>query len=100
MFTKVFSFDGAETDTVRESYDAHTIKIIDIQENGDCTFIVKGYMNRASTRGRQAYLCADIRMLTMMLQKGSLYHLQFHIIFFRRMWAVWHMYHQINFIFL
>lgn len=52
VFTKVFSFDGAETDTVRESYDAHTIKIIDIQENGDCTFIVKGYMNRGEHEGQ------------------------------------------------
>ena len=52
VFTKVFSFDGAETDSVREAYDAHTIKIMDIQDNGDCTFIVKGYMNRGEHEGQ------------------------------------------------
>lgn len=52
VFTKVFSFDGAETDSVRESYDAHTIQIMEIQDNGDCTFIVKGYMNRGEHEGQ------------------------------------------------
>ena len=52
MFTRVFSFIGEETDSVREGFDAHTIKIMDIQDNGDCTFLVKGYMNRGEHEGQ------------------------------------------------
>lgn len=39
-FTRVFSFKGEETDSVREGYDAHNIKIMKIEDNGDATFLV------------------------------------------------------------
>ena len=45
-FTRVFSFRGEETDSVREDYDAHNIKIMKIEDNGDATLLV----DRKSTR--------------------------------------------------
>ncbi|MFQ7395581.1 MAG: hypothetical protein ACLRMX_11080 [Lachnospira eligens] len=45
-FTRVFSFKGEETDSVREGYDAHNIKIMKIEDNGDATFLVSGYMKQ------------------------------------------------------
>lgn len=51
-FTRVFSFRGEETDSVREDYDAHNIKIMKIEDNGDATFLVSGYMNRGEHEGQ------------------------------------------------
>ena len=51
-FTRVFSFKGEETDSVREGYDAHNIKIMKIEDNGDATFLVSGYMNRGEHEGQ------------------------------------------------
>lgn len=48
---KIFSFlDGAENDS-RCYYNEHSIKILDICENGDVTFAVYGYMNRGPHEG-------------------------------------------------
>ena len=42
----------SETDSVREGYDAHNIKIMKIEDNGDATFLVSGYMNRGEHEGQ------------------------------------------------
>ena len=52
VFTRVFSFEGEDTDSVREGYNAHSIKIMDVGDNGDSTFLVSGYMNRGEHEGQ------------------------------------------------
>lgn len=50
-FTKVFSFSGEESDNVRENYNKHDIKIMNVDDSGNCNFIVSGYMNRGEHEG-------------------------------------------------
>lgn len=50
-YTKTFSFDKEDSDAVREGYQKHDIKIISVDENGDATFTVQGYMNRGKHEG-------------------------------------------------
>ena len=35
-----------ESDYIRDVYDQHNIKIVNIDENGNIDFMVYGYMNR------------------------------------------------------
>ena len=58
-FTRVFSFEGEETDSVREGYNAHTIKIISVNDNGNSTFLVSGYMNRGEHEGQVGVSLCD-----------------------------------------
>lgn len=51
QFTKAFSFDGDDSDNVRERYDRHDIKILKVADDGSCDFIVDGYMNRGEHEG-------------------------------------------------
>lgn len=51
IYTKVFSFNSDETDGVRENYNEHGIKILNVQDSGDCNFLVYGYMNRGEHEG-------------------------------------------------
>lgn len=50
-FTKVFSFQAEDSDNVRELYDKHNIKIMDVDDSGNVNFIVYGYMNRGAHEG-------------------------------------------------
>lgn len=50
-FTKVFAFDSDDTDNIRERYERHKIKILDVTEDGNAQFIVYGYMNRGIHEG-------------------------------------------------
>lgn len=50
-FTRVFGFDSAESDNIRERYASHEIKIIDVEDNGNAYFMVYGYMNRGAHEG-------------------------------------------------
>ncbi len=50
-FTKVFAFSSDDTDNIRERYDRHKIKILDVTEDGNAQFIVYGYMNRGIHEG-------------------------------------------------
>jgi hypothetical protein len=50
-FIRVFSFDSNDSDNLRERYIRHKIKVMDIEDNGDITFIVYGYMNRGAHEG-------------------------------------------------
>lgn len=49
---KIFSFRGGDTGDVREGYDRHDIRILDVEDNGDMEFLVFGYMNRGRHEGQ------------------------------------------------
>lgn len=49
---KIFSFRGEEAGDVREGYDRHDIRILDVEDNGDMDFLVYGYMNRGRHEGQ------------------------------------------------
>lgn len=50
-FTRIFSFEAEESDNVRELFDMHNIKIMDVNDEGNVNFIVYGYMNRGKHEG-------------------------------------------------
>ncbi len=50
-FALVFGFANAEKEDVRHEYDAHSLKILSIEESGNLTFAVYGYMNRGDHEG-------------------------------------------------
>lgn len=51
--TNVYGFCQADNYTdSRVTYDANNIKILDIEDNGDITFAVYGYMNRGKHEGK------------------------------------------------
>lgn len=49
--TKVFGFESDDTDNVRERYNRHEIRILNVDESGDAQFMVYGYMNRGMHEG-------------------------------------------------
>lgn len=54
--TKVFSFRQELTDYVRDIYDQHDIRILNMDAEGNIDFMVYGYMNRGQYEGRVAML--------------------------------------------
>ena len=50
-FTKVFSFEDEDSDGIREDYQAHKIKVLNLEDNGNMDFLVYGYMNRGIHEG-------------------------------------------------
>ena len=50
-FALVFSFADSEKEDIRHQYDAHSLKILSMEENGNVTFAVYGYMNRGKHEG-------------------------------------------------
>lgn len=49
---RVFSFRQEDTDYIRDTYDQHGVKILNLQDDGTIDFIVYGYMNRGEYEGR------------------------------------------------
>lgn len=49
---RVFSFESDDSDNVREHYGNHAIKIIRVDDSGNVSFIVYGYMNRGEHEGQ------------------------------------------------
>lgn len=49
---KVFSFRQEESDYVRDIYNEHDVKILNMDEEGNIDFMVYGYMNRGVYEGR------------------------------------------------
>lgn len=49
--TKVFSFRQDEVFEARNDFDQHDIKIIELKDDGEITFVVYGYMNRGRHEG-------------------------------------------------
>lgn len=50
-FALVFSFADSEKEDIRHRNDAHSLKILSMEENGNITFAVYGYMNRGKHEG-------------------------------------------------
>lgn len=53
QFVRIFSFmdDDTKYDSIRESYDQHGIKIMNVSSDGSVDFVVYGYMNRGAHEG-------------------------------------------------
>ncbi len=53
QFVRIFSFmnDSSPYDDIREAYDQHGIKIMDVGSDGSVDFVVYGYMNRGAHEG-------------------------------------------------
>jgi len=50
--TKVFSFRQKNTDYIRDLYDQHDIRILNMDAEGNLDFMVYGYMNRGQYEGK------------------------------------------------
>lgn len=48
----VFSFSNTEGNDIRNWYDQHKVRILDMEKSGSTTFAVYGYMNRGDHEGR------------------------------------------------
>ena len=55
-FSLIFSFADSEKEDERNYYDGHSLKILSMEENGDVTFAVYGYMNRGIHEGESGAL--------------------------------------------
>ena len=53
---KVFTFEQEKSDFIRDCYDQHDIKILNIDPDGNIDFVVYGYMNRGEYEGRTAVI--------------------------------------------
>lgn len=51
VFTNIFSFEDQASDGIRENYNQHDIKVMDVSKDGNIYFIVYGYMNRGEHEG-------------------------------------------------
>ena len=51
---RIFSFRQDETDYIRDMYDQHDIRILNMDAEGNVDFMVYGYMNRGQYEGRVA----------------------------------------------
>ncbi len=54
--TKVFSFRQEKTDYMRDLYDQHNIRILNMDVEGNIDFMVYGYMNRGQYEGKVAII--------------------------------------------
>lgn len=54
--TKIFSFQQKKSDYIRDLYDQHDIRIIDMDAEGNINFMVYGYMNRGQYEGHVGIL--------------------------------------------
>lgn len=50
-FALVFSFADSEKEDIRNRHDRHSLKILSMENNGNLTFAVYGYMNRGAHEG-------------------------------------------------
>lgn len=57
--TSVFSFDKGSKDYLRHYYNQHDIKILNIEDNGNISFMLYGYMNCGDYEGRVGILLYD-----------------------------------------
>lgn len=51
-FIRIFSFGKDGGDSLREDYNEHAVKILDIDQDGSVRFLVYGYMNRGVHEGQ------------------------------------------------
>lgn len=58
-FTKVFTFESDDSDNIRERFDRHDIKLMEVSDDGHAKFLVYGYMNRGAHEGEMGIsLCS------------------------------------------
>jgi uncharacterized protein YvpB len=50
--TKVFSFRQSNTDYIRDTYQEHNVRILNMDDDGNIDFMVYGYMNRGVYEGK------------------------------------------------
>ena len=50
-FALIFGFSDSEKDDIRNHFDEHSVRILSMEENGNLTFAVYGYMNRGRHEG-------------------------------------------------
>lgn len=67
QMTRVFSFRQDKTDYIRDIYNQHDIRILNMDAEGNIDFLVYGYMNRGQYEGKVAiilykYIMADNRI--------------------------------------
>jgi len=67
QMVRVFSFRQKNSDYIRDTYDQHDIKILNMDAEGNINFIVYGYMNRGQYEGSVAiilyqYVCSENRI--------------------------------------
>ena len=55
----VFSFETGNNDYIREYYDQHNIRILNLDDDGNISFVVYGYMNCGDYEGRVGILLYD-----------------------------------------
>lgn len=53
---RVFSFMSDKNDYIREGYDQHNIRILNMDDSGNIDFTVYGYMNRGDYEGKVALI--------------------------------------------
>ena len=56
IITEVFSFRQNNTEYLRDLYDQHSIRILNMDAEGNLDFMVYGYMNRGQYEGRVAII--------------------------------------------
>jgi len=54
--TRIFSFQQKESDYVRDLYDQHDIRVLNMDAEGNVDFLVYGYMNRGQYEGHVGIL--------------------------------------------
>lgn len=63
QMTRVFSFRQENTDYIRDLYDQHDIRILNMDAEGNIDFIVYGYMNRGQYEGKVAVILYNYIMV-------------------------------------
>lgn len=53
---KVFTYEQNKSDFIRDCYNQHDIKVLNIDSDGNIDFLVYGYMNRGEYEGRTAVI--------------------------------------------
>ena len=66
---RVFSFLGDGEDYLRDGYDQHNIRILDMDEEGNIDFIVYGYMNRGDYEGKVALILYRFSVATKQIEE-------------------------------
>lgn len=67
--TEVFSFYQGKTDFIRDNFDNHNIKVLNMDSEGNLDFIVYGYMNRGEYEGRVGIILYHYDRLTQRIKE-------------------------------
>ena len=83
---RVFSFRQEDTDYIRDLYDQHDVRLLNMDEEGNIDFLVYGYMNRGHYEGRVGIILTTISMLIIELKKGCLFLLMSPMTCLKKVW--------------